>query len=91
MAMRKVKSGNQGHQEGCNWIWEDERKGSIADRSRTARAGKRPLLAAFDNIHLTVIPVAGQLHYQVTPLTPVQQRILELWELSDTLYTQFSI
>jgi hypothetical protein len=48
------------------------------------------MLAAFDNIHLTIIPVAGQLHYQVTPRTAVQQRILELWELSDTLYTQFA-
>lgn len=48
------------------------------------------LLAAFDNLHLTIVPVAGQLHYQVTPLTAVQQRILELWELSETLYTQFA-
>ena len=56
----------------------------------TATPTTERMLAAFDNINLTVIPVAGQLHYQVTPLTAVQQRILELWELSDTLYTQFS-
>jgi transposase len=58
-------------------------------RSTTTPTTER-MLAAFDNINLTIVPVAGQLHYQVTPLTAVQQRILELWELSDTLYTQFS-
>ena len=56
----------------------------------TATPTTERMLAAFDNINLTVIPVAGQLHYQVTPLTAVQQRILELWELSETLYTQFA-
>ena len=56
----------------------------------TATPTTERMLAAFNNVNLTVVPVAGQLHYQVTPLTAVQQRILELWELSDSLYTQFS-
>jgi transposase len=56
----------------------------------TATPTTERMLAAFDNINLTIVPVAGQLHYQVTPLTAVQQRILDLWELSDTLYTPFS-
>jgi transposase len=56
----------------------------------TATPTTERMLAAFDNINLTIVPVADQLHYQVTPLTAVQQRILDLWELSDTLYTQFS-
>ncbi len=56
----------------------------------TATPTTERMLAAFDNINLTIIPVAGQLHYQVTPLTAVQQCILELWELSDTLYTHLS-
>jgi transposase len=56
----------------------------------TATPTTERMLSAFDNINLTIVPVAGQLHYQVTPLTAVQQRILELWELSDSLYTQFS-
>lgn len=56
----------------------------------TATPTTERMLAAFDNINLTIVPVAGQLHYQVTSLTAVQQRILELWELSDTLYTQIS-
>ncbi len=55
----------------------------------TATPTTERMLAAFDNINPTVIPVAGQLHYQITPLTAVQLRILELWELPDTLYTQF--
>jgi transposase len=59
-------------------------------RRSTATPTTERMLAAFDNINLTLIPVAGQLHYQVTPLTTVQLRILDLWELSDTLYTQFS-
>jgi transposase len=58
-------------------------------RSTTTPTTER-MLAAFDNINLTIVPIAGQLHYQVTPLTAVQQRILDLWQLSDTLYTQFS-
>jgi len=56
----------------------------------TATPTTERMLSAFDNINLTIVPVAGQLHYQVTPLTAVQQRILVLWELSDTLYAQFS-
>ena len=48
------------------------------------------MLAAFDNINLLLVPVAGQIHCQVTPLTPVQKRILELWALPTTLYTRFS-
>jgi transposase len=56
----------------------------------TATPTTERMLAAFDNINLTIVPVAGQLHYQITPLTAVQQRILKLWELSDTLYSQFA-
>ncbi len=56
----------------------------------TATPTTERLLAAFDNINLTIVPVAGQLHYQVAPLTTVQQRILDLSELSATLYPQFS-
>lgn len=56
----------------------------------TATPTTERMLEAFNNINLTIVPIAGQMHYQVTPLTAVQLRILELWELSDTLYTQFS-
>jgi transposase len=53
----------------------------------TATPTTERLLAAFDNINLLLVPVAGQTHYQVTPLTHVQRRILELWDLPLTLYT----
>ena len=56
----------------------------------TATPTTERLLAAFDNIHLLLVPVDGQVHYQVTPLTAVQMRILELWGLSITLYTHLS-
>jgi len=56
----------------------------------TATPTTERMLAAFDNINLLLVPVAGQIHYQVTPLTPVQKRILELWGLPTTLYTHFS-
>ena len=56
----------------------------------TATPTTERMLAAFDNINLLLVPVAGQTHYQVTPLTKVQKRILELWGLPTTLYTRFS-
>jgi transposase len=56
----------------------------------TATPTTERMLAAFDNINLLLVPVAGQIHYQVTPLTQVQQRILKLWGLPTTLYTRFS-
>jgi transposase len=56
----------------------------------TATPTTERMLAAFDNINLTIVPVAGQVHFQVTLLTAVQLRILELWELPVTLYTQLS-
>ena len=58
-------------------------------RSTTTPTTER-MLAAFDNINLLLVPVAGQTHWQVTPLTEVQKRILELWELPITLYTHLS-
>jgi transposase len=56
----------------------------------TATPTTERMLAAFDNINLLRVPVAGQIHCQVTPLTQVQKRILELWGLPITLYTGFS-
>jgi transposase len=55
----------------------------------TATPTTERMLAAFDNINLLLVSVAGQIHYQVTPLTKVQMRILELWDLPTTLYTHF--
>jgi transposase len=56
----------------------------------TATPTTERMLAAFDNINLVLVSVAGQIHCQLTPLTEVQKRILELWDLPVTLYTCFS-
>jgi transposase len=56
----------------------------------TATPTTERMLAAFDNINLLLVPMAGQIHCQVTPLTQVQKRILELWALPITLYTRLS-
>ncbi len=56
----------------------------------TATPTTERMLAAFDNINLVLVSVAGQIHCQVTPLTEVQKRILELWDLPVALYTRFS-
>ena len=56
----------------------------------TATPTTERMLAAFDNINLLLVPVAGKTHWRVTPLTEVQKRILELWELPITLYTHLS-
>lgn len=56
----------------------------------TATPTTERMLAAFDNINLLLVPVDGRIHCQVTPLTDVQKRILELWGLPTTLYTHLS-
>ena len=56
----------------------------------TATPTTERMLAAFDNIHLMLVPVAGQMHYQVTPLSDVQTRILQLLNLPTSLYTHLS-
>ena len=56
----------------------------------TATPTTERMLEAFDNINFMLVPVAKQIHYQITPLTEVQMRILELWDLPVTLYTHLS-
>jgi transposase len=53
----------------------------------TATPTTERMLAAFDNINLLLVPVAGLFHYQITPLSDVQIRILDLLGLPVTLYT----
>ena len=56
----------------------------------TATPTTERMLAAFDNINLLLLPVAGQFHYQITPLSDVQIRILDVLSLPVTLYTHLS-
>ena len=53
----------------------------------TATPTMERMLQAFDNINLTLITAGQEQHGQVTPLSPVQERILTLLGLSTALYT----
>jgi transposase len=54
------------------------------------RQAKRPsaelLLHAFKGISLALVEAAGQLAAHITPLTTLQQKLLDLWELPPDLY-----
>jgi transposase len=57
-----------------------------------ARATARPttelMLRAFEGLTLTRLRAGDGEHVHLTPLTPVQQRILELLDLSPTIYSR---
>jgi transposase len=59
------------------------------------RQAKRPsaelLLAAFKGISLAIVEVAGQVKTHVTPLTALQQTLLDLWELPPDLYQRLTL
>jgi hypothetical protein len=47
-------------------------------------------LAAFKDITLTTIHMAGQVHRHLTPLSVLQQHILALLDFSADIYTRLS-
>lgn len=49
------------------------------------------LLAAFKGINLTILDVVGQLIPHVTPLTPLQLLLLDLWELPPDLFLRLAL
>lgn len=53
---------------------------------QTSRPSAKLLLQAFRGIDLVVTERAGRVGVHVTPLTALQQRLLELWELPPDLY-----
>jgi transposase len=59
------------------------------------RQARRPsaelLLRAFKGVSLAVVELAGQQVVHVTPLTPVQKRLLNLWDLPADLYQKLSL
>jgi transposase len=61
---------------------------------QTTRATARPtaerLLAAFREVTLTIIDLPGRVVRHLTPLTLLQQRILELMDCAPTIYTRLS-
>jgi transposase len=50
------------------------------------RPGAEMLLKVFEGISLTVLDVAGQLSYHITPLNPLQVKLLALWDLPPDLF-----
>jgi transposase len=53
---------------------------------RTARPSAELLLRALKAISVSVVEVHGLIHVLLTPLTKVQQQLLELWDLPPDLY-----
>jgi transposase len=53
---------------------------------RTARPSAELLLRALQTIRISVVEVHGVIHVLLAPLTKVQQRLLELWDLPPDLY-----
>jgi len=57
---------------------------------QTSRPSAEMLLGAFKGISLTVVEVAGHRSLHMTPLTPLQVRLLALWELPPDLYQRLT-
>ena len=53
---------------------------------QTARPSAELLLRAMRGISVSVVEVNGRAHVLLSPLTPVQRRLLELWDLPSDLY-----
>src|SRR5262249_49096341 len=53
---------------------------------RTARPRAELLLRALKTIRVSIVEVNGRSHVLLTPLTEIQQRLLELWDLPPDLY-----
>ena len=53
---------------------------------KTSSPSAELLLEAFVGISLTVVEVAGQLTALLTPLSPLQQKLLAVWDLPSDLY-----
>lgn len=57
----------------------------------TSRPTAEMLLKAFRGISLTVLEVADQRSSQVTPLTPLQEKLLDLWDLPANLFQRLTL
>ena len=59
-------------------------------KQRTSRPTAERLLAAFKELTLTVVHLPGQVVVHITPLSPLQQRILELLDLPSSIYADLA-
>jgi len=53
---------------------------------KTDRPSAELLLGVLKTVSISVIEVRGQIHALLSPLTEVQKRLLELWDLPPDLY-----
>jgi transposase len=53
---------------------------------QTARPSAELLLGTMETISVSVVEVNGQIHALLSPLTEVQKRLLELWDMPPDLY-----
>jgi transposase len=53
---------------------------------QTRRPSAEMLLKVFQGISLSVVEVAGEVSLHLTPLTPLQERLLALWDLPADLF-----
>jgi transposase len=53
---------------------------------KTGRPGAELLLGVLKTISISVVEVNGRIHALLSPLTAVQKRLLELWDLPPDLY-----
>jgi transposase len=58
---------------------------------QTNRPSAEMLLAAFKGISLTVVAAAGEVSIHISPLTPLQERLLALWELPSDLFHRITL
>jgi transposase len=54
----------------------------------TTRPTSEALLEAFREIHLTRVQIGQQVHRHFTPLSELQQKILALWDLPESIYSR---
>lgn len=57
----------------------------------TARPSAERLLASFEGLTLTIIKQAGQELHHMTPLSELQQRILQLLNFPSSIYTKLAV
>jgi transposase len=58
---------------------------------QTDRPSAELLLGVLKTISISVVEVSGRIHALLTPLTEVQQRLLELWNLPSDLYEDVAL
>jgi transposase len=58
---------------------------------KTDRPSAELLLGALKTISISVVEVNGQIHALLSPLTEVQKRLLELWDLPADLYENVAL